>query len=869
MATTASDNNVQKLYIAYFGRAADPAGLAFYSDALANGTTTIEAIATSFATSAEAQPIIALSTGAFLTAMYQQAFARAYDPSPAVDGTFWADAIDSGATTQSLAMVQILQGAQAGGQDASAVANKVAVATTFTAAVATNGTVYAGTSAAAAAKAVLTPVTFDAATVTTGNTAAASVAASFPTDTSTAQTFTLSTGADTIPGLTGSNGSSSTDGNNIISAIVEHQGGVGGTTSSTLNSSDSLNAGSGADTLSVRIVSLGGLFSVTPVLNSVETVSVFNANKTTFQSANIDLSLATGTTTVEFKDSSDTADTAFSNVLSTTVISLDNADSTTRQAVNFSDAANRSGTADAFAITIANGSGTSDSPAVINLETPNGFDDTSFETANITVAGASSFILSGDAWAALTTVNVTGETTGVTTGYGLTLDQGLGFTNLKTVNASGMTGGGLAINAAGSSATGFTFTGSSANDLLILDKTTLNNAGTLDGGAGTNDILATSSFSVSPSVVNSSTGFEVLAAISPTSSLAADSFTSINSFMFAGGQASGRVNITGVESNDRFIFTSNQGNSDEAVRFTGLNIGNAVVFEMKASSGTNGEVTIIANDNTGNDVSAIGFQGGISAVTIDSTGQNSNANLIQAVDTGSYHYQAFYNTGGLGNFTITGSQDLTIAAKEGVNLSSSSDTLGFSNAANVNAANFTGSLRIAGSNSGDVITGGSGDDIIYGLSGADTLTGNAGSDQFRMVGTNGTDNIKDFVNGTDKIGFNNVAFANTNATSAGATLASTDYVDNRSGITSIGTSDDNKVVELQSSLSSSQIQSDLGANVDAYVLVFDSTTNKAELWHDANWSDANNRSHVATFDDVVTLVGVQAFSNTDFIEFIA
>ncbi|OUS11382.1 hypothetical protein A9Q89_09055 [Gammaproteobacteria bacterium 53_120_T64] len=179
MATTTSDSNVQKLYIAYFGRAADPTGLAFYSDALANGTTTIEAIASSFATSSEAQPIIALSTGAFLTAMYQQAFARAYDPSPAVDGTFWADAIDSGATTQSLAMVQILQGAEAGGQDASAVANKVTVATAFTAALGTQGSAYAGAEAVAAAKAVLTPVTFDAATVATGNTAAESVVAGF------------------------------------------------------------------------------------------------------------------------------------------------------------------------------------------------------------------------------------------------------------------------------------------------------------------------------------------------------------------------------------------------------------------------------------------------------------------------------------------------------------------------------------------------------------------------------------------------------------------------------------------------------------------------------------------------------------------
>lgn len=514
------------------------------------------------------------------------------------------------------------------------------------------------------------------------------------------------------------------------------------------------------------------------------------------------------------------------------------------------------------------GSDSSDLAAGFNLVTSDGTtDDTSFETANITVAGTSSFIVAGTATAGLTTVNVSGSTTGVTTGYGLTLSQVTGFDNLKTVNASGMTDGGLDIDARGSTATGFTFTGSSANDRVVLTNTTLNNAGTLNGGLG-KDTLATTSFNVTPAVVNGATGFEVLESINATNSLEANSFTSINEFLFSGGPVNGRLNIRGVESTDRFVFASDQGSSDEAVRFTAANVGQSLLFEMRASSGTNGEVTIIANTNTGNDVSAIGFMDGISAVTVDSTGENIKDNLIEAVRTGNYNFYAFDNDNGLANFKITGSQDLTIGAKEGVDLSSSR-TLGFSNAANVGASDFTGALRIAGSNSNDVITSGTGDDILYGLSGDDTLTGNGGSDQFRMVGTRGTDIIKDFVKGTDKVGFNNVDFANTSVTSDGAMLASTDYVDNRSGITSIGGADDKKVIELQSSLSTSQIESDVGAAVNAYTLVFNSTTNKGELWFDQNWSDAGGRSQVATFDDVITLVGVTSFDNTDFVEFTA
>ncbi|MDP1670608.1 MAG: hypothetical protein Q8L63_00830, partial [Alphaproteobacteria bacterium] len=165
--------------------------------------------------------------------------------------------------------------------------------------------------------------------------------------------------------------------------------------------------------------------------------------------------------------------------------------------------------------------------------------------------------------------------------------------------------------------------------------------------------------------------------------------------------------------------------------------------------------------------------------------------------------------------------------------------------------------------------GGSGNDIIYGLAGSDTLTGNGGADQFRVTGTNGTDVIKDFVKGVDKVGFNTVDFTNTTATSAGAVLALADYVQNRNGVTDMGASDNKKVVELQSELSGTQISTDTGAAIEAYVLVFNSTTNKGQLWYDSNWSDAGGRFTIATFDNVTDIVGVRLFSNTDFVEFIA
>jgi hypothetical protein len=671
------------------------------------------------------------------------------------------------------------------------------------------------------------------------------------------QAFALTPGLDTIPGLIGSNATSSTAGDNIILAAI------GSPNETTLNSSDNLNAGSGADVLNVRIASLTTKISVAPVLTSVETLSIANVD-TSFISVVINLTSALDVKTVEYKNTSAQSNITVLNASASATIVLDNADgSSVGQNVNLGSNAGRTGSADAFAIKIANGSGSSSLAAGFNLVNNDRTDDTSFETANMTVAGTRSFIVVGEAMAGLTTVNVTGETTDTTPGFGLSLSQVTGFDNLKTVDASGMTGGGLGLDARGSTATGFTFTGSTAADTLFLSKASLDASGTLNGGSG-KDILMTTSFNVA-TAVNRATGFEVLQASTPVS-LDASSFTGINEFVFTGN--SGSLNITGVESNDRFVLAGDIGGSP-ALRFIGKNAGSSVVFEMRANADTNGEVTIISNSNSGNDASAIDFQNSISSVTIDSTGTNSKANLIEAVRTGNYNFYAFDNNSGLSNFRITGSQNLTIEAKEGVDLSTNSRTFGFTNAANVDASIFTGVLRIAGSRSDDVIAGGNGNDIIYGLGGNDTLTGNGGSDQFRMVGSSGTDIIKDFATGMDKIGFNNLDFSNTTATSAGATLSTQDYVDNRASINAIGAGDDKKVIELQSALSTTQIQTDTGGTAAAYVLVFNSTKNKGELWFDTNWSDSNSRSQVATFDNITSLAELTGFKSTDFVEFIA
>lgn len=141
---------VQQLYIAYFGRPADTGGLLNQENTLlaAGAPTDIagltEAYKTNsgvrglielFGTSAESARLYAGSaTADFVTAIYTHVLNRA----PLQAGLdFWTNAIDTGVLTKSNAALSIMNGAlenttTQGLLDASAVINKVAVATNFT-----------------------------------------------------------------------------------------------------------------------------------------------------------------------------------------------------------------------------------------------------------------------------------------------------------------------------------------------------------------------------------------------------------------------------------------------------------------------------------------------------------------------------------------------------------------------------------------------------------------------------------------------------------------------------------------------------------------------------------------------------------------
>jgi hypothetical protein len=662
----------------------------------------------------------------------------------------------------------------------------------------------------------------------------------------TSQSFILKADADNLVG---------TSGDDTFSSIFSSSS----TSSNTLSGGDSIDgAGGTGDKLTIRVIDTAtGGSSVAPQSSNVEKFYITNLGTSTNNFFALDFQSITGETEVGSKGSLAGSETRALRVDSMAA-SIDTAEGSLL--VNIKGT--RTGATDAFSLSL-NGAGTATSPAFFSTITTSGAVDNSFEIANISSTSTMSNVSLGVGQMTLKTVMVSGDAA-------LKLGAHSNFVGLSMVDASAMTAGGLNIDARGSEESNFMFKGTPAVDRVVLKNSTINTASSLDGGAGKNTLGSENFGNLTASAVNKAVGFQVLEGVGGTENLDASSFTGINEFLFTGTAGSNNgFSFSNIESNDRFALSSDiTSGGNRALQVEGRNAGNSALVELRAIDEQDGETVLTATSNN-NDRFGIDIRSNIASLTLDSTGTGTGtkANVIETNQNNNFFGYAFGNSS-TPVFKITGSHDVAIMAREGVDISDGKKLAGFSDAANVDASAFTGVLRIAGSLSNDVIMGGSGPDIIYGLGGADRLTGNGGADQFRLAKFyNATDTITDFIKGTDKVGLNEFDFSATTATSAGAPLLVADYVDNRTGITSIGNADAKKVIELQASLDSGQIQSDNGAAVEAYVLVHNTTTGKAELWYDSNWSNGGSRSHIITFENIVDLAGVKGFTSSDFVEY--
>ncbi|MGZ8318519.1 MAG: DUF4214 domain-containing protein [Telluria sp.] len=158
---------LQMIYVGYFGRPADPAGLLFYannyrsakaptgvtgmSDAYYSNAG-VKALVDSFGTSAESAALYPGDDRAFVTAIYRNLFNREPDTAGL---NFWAGNIASKAMTRANAALAIMGGAQS--SDAVGITRKQQVASSFTTALNTDATAaaYSGMAANAVVRTMM------------------------------------------------------------------------------------------------------------------------------------------------------------------------------------------------------------------------------------------------------------------------------------------------------------------------------------------------------------------------------------------------------------------------------------------------------------------------------------------------------------------------------------------------------------------------------------------------------------------------------------------------------------------------------------------------------------------------------------------
>jgi Ca2+-binding RTX toxin-like protein len=300
---TVDQNSIVGLYVIYFNRSPDPAGLQFWS----TQDVTIEELATRFGESAEAKsiyPFLAAPSLAnpeeFINEIYQNAFGRDAD---AEGLAFWLGVLEADSSPESVAefVLAVAQGAQ--GSDAVALQNRADVALQFTRETSNAGIPF-DQSLASTSSNIIDTVTSDPATVTAANLATDQVIADII---SSGSNFTI-IGPDAVLTATGSKNVGPADkflttANNKIDGNTNLGGSVlGGTLGAVIQDPSSSDNDILTATIVTGVLPALGL-PVTPLISKIETISLTGSNGAIIDIANVSdvktLEILTGNLQVE------------------------------------------------------------------------------------------------------------------------------------------------------------------------------------------------------------------------------------------------------------------------------------------------------------------------------------------------------------------------------------------------------------------------------------------------------------------------------------------------------------------------------------------------------------------------------------------
>jgi S-layer protein len=277
MPLTAAE--VQKYYIGFYGRPADPVGLAYWM------TQDAAAALTGFGNSPEYAALYAgMSVQQRVAQVYTNVLGRTADTAGLL---YWSGEMTAGRVTVGNLVATMM--ANALNEDVTTIANRVTYSTAFTAEIAkstANIVGYNGDAAAAAARTAMSSVVAasvgDTASLTTAIAALTTTVATVTAVAAVGQTFTLTAGLDTQSG---------TSGNDTFNAA----------TATALGALDSIDGGAGIDTLNIfGVDSSGGAAAIDiPTTATVKNIEI--ANLTGAGAVTVNASGWTGLTNLNVK----------------------------------------------------------------------------------------------------------------------------------------------------------------------------------------------------------------------------------------------------------------------------------------------------------------------------------------------------------------------------------------------------------------------------------------------------------------------------------------------------------------------------------------------------------------------------------------
>jgi Ca2+-binding RTX toxin-like protein len=161
----------------------------------------------------------------------------------------------------------------------------------------------------------------------------------------------------------------------------------------------------------------------------------------------------------------------------------------------------------------------------------------------------------------------------------------------------------------------------------------------------------------------------------------------------------------------------------------------------------------------------------------------------------------------------------------------------------------------------DILLGDAGNDTLCGGLGSDTLTGGLGNDRHKWLIGDGSDHITDYQStgtSSDSLVLQDIF----NTATPGSTLTAADF-QTRGTIGAIVAGDVNKFIRVNTATTTAAITSPsyIPMSGPAYVMIFNNTTMKAEVWFDNNWGDSTDRQVAFTFDNMTTGTGDSNYSN--------